>query len=57
MKPTNFSPEERKIIVEELEDVRDHYDALIEGHAFAEGIEKEEAIQRVETLDQILKKV
>jgi hypothetical protein len=57
MKPTDFTAEEKKIIVEELEDVRDHYDALIEGQTFAEGVEKEEAIRRVDTIDGILKKV
>lgn len=52
-----FSPKEKQIIVEELEDVRDHYDALVEAGSFEEGIEKEEAINRIETLDNILKKV
>lgn len=54
---TNFTPQEKKVITEELEDIRDHYDALIEGNAFDDGIEKEEVINRVETIDNILKKV
>lgn len=52
-----FTPEEKKVITEELEDVRDHYDSLIESDAFEEGIEKEEAIQRVFTIDEVLKKI
>jgi hypothetical protein len=57
IKDEPFSPQEKRVIVEELEDVRDHYDSLIEGNAFETDIEKEEIINRVETLDNILKKV
>lgn len=52
-----FTPEEKKIIVEELEDVQDHYESLIEANVFETTTEKEEAINRVNTIDNILGKV
>lgn len=52
-----FTPQEKKIIIEELEDVQDHYESLIEANVFETDIEKEEAINRVDTIEGILKKV
>jgi len=52
-----FSPKEKQVITEELEDIKDHYDSLIESNVFDNDIEKEEMIDRSETLNNILKKV
>lgn len=52
-----FTSEEKKIIIEELEDIQDHYESLIKSNVFENQIEKEEAINRVDTIEGILKKV
>lgn len=52
-----FNPREKEVLTEELEDIKDHYESLIESNAFEAGIEKEEVIDRVHTLEEILKKV
>lgn len=57
MKTDPFTQKEKDILAEELEDVKDHYDSLIESNAFENGIEKEEVIERVQTLENIINKV
>jgi hypothetical protein len=52
-----FTLKEKEIIQEELTDVLDHYDSLLEAKVFETEIEKEEVIDRVQTLENILKKV
>lgn len=54
---TDFSPQEKQVIAEELEDVLDYYDSMIQDGAFDNEIEKEEMISRVGTIDRILQKV
>ena len=57
MKTDPFTQKEKEIIKEELTDVLDHYDSLLEANVFENGVEKEEAIDRLETIDSILRKV
>ena len=57
MKTDPFTQKEKEIIKEELTDVLDHYDSLLEANVFENGVENEEAIDRLETIDSILRKV
>lgn len=56
-KNDTFTPEEKKVIIEELEDVQDHYESLIEAQVFETDMEREEAIGKVATIDGILRKI
>ncbi len=52
-----LTPEEQGVIVNELEDVKDHFQALLEDEAIDNDIEKEEMINRIDVIDNVIRKL
>lgn len=50
-------PEEKKLIVEELQDVQAHWEDFVASGVYEEGAEKEEMIKKIDMIDTIIGKI
>lgn len=50
-------PEEKRLIVEELQDVQAHWEDFVSSGVYEEGVEKEEMIKKIDMIDTIIGKI